>query len=55
VPIIAMTAHAFEEERQRCEAAGMDAFVSKPVARDRLLAVVAEWHGRLRVTAPRVD
>jgi len=55
VPIIAMTAHAFEEERQRCEAAGMDAFVTKPVARDQLLAVVAEWHGRLRVTAPRVD
>jgi signal transduction histidine kinase/ActR/RegA family two-component response regulator len=49
VPIIAMTAHAFAEERQRCQEAGMDAFVTKPLPRDQLLAVVAEWHGKLKV------
>jgi two-component system sensor histidine kinase/response regulator len=40
LPIIAMTAHAFEEERARCRDAGMDAHVSKPVDPDELFAVL---------------
>ena len=40
VPIIAMTAGARQEDRELCLAHGMDAYVSKPVSKDTLLAMV---------------
>jgi len=43
VPIIAMTAGAFTEDRQRCLDAGMDAYLSKPIVRAELLATVEQW------------
>jgi two-component system, sensor histidine kinase and response regulator len=40
VPIIAMTAHTMDEDRQQCLEAGMDDFISKPVRRAELMAVI---------------
>ncbi|MBF0392043.1 MAG: response regulator [Alphaproteobacteria bacterium] len=41
VPIVAMTANAFQGDDERCRAAGMNDYVSKPVSPDRLFAVLA--------------
>jgi len=41
-PIVAMTAGARQQDQDRCVAAGMDAYVSKPVDKATLLAKVAE-------------
>ncbi len=43
VPIVALTADAFEESRQHTKTAGMDDFLTKPVDFDQLRATIARW------------
>jgi CheY-like chemotaxis protein len=45
IPIVALTAHAMESDRQRCLESGMDAYVSKPFNVNELYATVEQLVG----------
>jgi len=47
LPIVAMTAHAMKGYRRKCIAAGMDDYVTKPIKRDEVLAVIERQLERL--------
>ncbi len=44
-PIICVSAHAFEDQREKTLAAGMDDYLSKPVRREQLTEMLTKWTG----------
>jgi two-component system sensor histidine kinase/response regulator len=55
VPILAMTANAFDENRVACEEAGMNDFIAKPVEPDVLYQALLRWLSAAPARGPRAD
>ena len=52
LPVIALTASTTEDVRERCRAAGMDGFLTKPLSFDRLGVELGRWTGEVSTAVP---
>ena len=55
LPLVAVTAHAYPEDRRRCLEAGMDDFLPKPVSLDTLSSVLSRWLPASGTTEDRIE
>jgi two-component system, sensor histidine kinase and response regulator len=55
LPIIAMTAHALVEERQRCIDAGMNDHIAKPIDPDHMFSTILRWAAPRPIPAPETS
>jgi CheY-like chemotaxis protein len=50
-PIVALTANALPEHREECLAAGMDSFLTKPLDREKLIALLETVAAKSKIAA----
>jgi CheY-like chemotaxis protein/signal transduction histidine kinase len=55
LPVIAMTAHAMAQDRQRCLDAGMSDYIAKPIDPDELMRLLVRWIPARSVQVPEDD
>jgi two-component system, sensor histidine kinase and response regulator len=52
IPVVALTANAMNGDRERCTAAGMDDYLSKPFSRQQMVALLQHWLPQRRTEVP---
>ncbi|MGB3268202.1 MAG: PAS domain S-box protein, partial [Microcoleus sp.] len=51
--VVAMTANALKGDREKCLAAGMDDYISKPISIEKLKSVLENWSVQLKIESPK--